>query len=232
MYNNSKYIIDFCGSIVNRSGKGKITMPEKISIADLKYETYPDKPLKKYSEMMADPSTAFGIGSAAAEAAASAAALSLRAVGMTGGEDPAIVTAAKDLETLRTYFLHLMDEENKAKRPLEKRLASGAPDEEIEGGYRTACAIIDEVLYAAIKVVDVLDVIADKLCPDSVAIASSALFFARAAMDTVRVQLAMYSTKMNEPIYARTVRREPEIAMEGILPTVEKLLAKFADAMK
>lgn len=207
-------------------------MAEKINISDLKFETYTDKKLTAFNQMIADADNKFGIGSLAAEAAANCAALALRAVNKTASEDKQLAAAAKDLETMRGYFVHLIDEENKAKAPLEKRLQNNGPDEEVEGGVRTACAIVDEVLYAVIKVVEVLDSVSDKLCPCTAHIAATSLLFARTAMDTVRLELAMYSTMMNEEVYARTTRREPEIAIEGIKPMLDALQIKFEAMIK
>ena len=207
-------------------------MPEKVNISDLKFESYSDKPIKVFSQMIADPNSALGLGSMASEAAGNAAALALLAVNETKSDDAAMQAAAKDLETLRTYFVHLMDEENKAKSPLEKRLKFDSPEEEIEGGVRTACVIVDEVLYSAIKVVEILNSVADKLCPCTGHIAAASLFFTRAALDTARVQLAWRSTQMIEEVYARTTRREPEIAIEGITSTIDALLEKFEANIK
>lgn len=202
-------------------------MAEKINISDLKFETYADKSLKTFSQMISEPDNKFGLGSIAAEAAANCAALALRAVRKTASEDAALLSAEKNLETMRTYFVHLMDEENKAKAPLEKRLANNGPEEEIEGGVRTACAIVDEILYAVINVVNMLNSVSDKLCPCTAHTAAASLFFARAAMDSVRIQLAMYSGMMNEEVYARTTRREPEIAIADIAPTIDALQKKL-----
>ena len=207
-------------------------MPEKINIADLKVELFAEKTVKAYTKALADADTVLGLGSAAAEAAANSAALALLAVNKTESDDADMITAAKDLETLRTYFLHLIDEENKAKLPLEKRLASNAPAAEIEAGYRTACAIVDEVLFAVIKVLEVLDNIKDKLCPCTGSVAAGSVFFAKTAMDCVRLQLAMYSTKLNEEVYARTTRREPEIAIEQNTALINGLLEKFEGMIK
>ncbi len=206
-------------------------MAEKLDISELKQVLFSGKSVKNFNKDLADPETKLGIGSAAAEAGAAAAAMVLLAIGKTGSDDPALEQAKKDLEALREYFIVLIDEENKAKMPLEKRLESNAPENEIEGGYRTACAIVDELVYVVIHVIEILDSIADKLCPCTAAICSSAIFFGRAAMETCRVQLAYYSTKMNEEVYARTTKRAPEIALEGVAPTMDKLLARFAEAL-
>ncbi|MCF0137488.1 MAG: cyclodeaminase/cyclohydrolase family protein [Oscillospiraceae bacterium] len=206
-------------------------MADKLNVSELKTVLFAGKSVNNFNKDLSEADNKLGIGSAAAEAAATAAALALLAVNKTNSKDEAMKNAAGNLETLRTYFLHLIDEENKAKLPLEKRLEANAPENEIEGGYRTACTIVGEIIYSVISTVEVLDKVADSLCPCTAAIASSALFFARTAMETCRVQLAFYSTKMNEEVYARTTKREPEIAIEGVLPTMEKLLAKFAEAL-
>ena len=207
-------------------------MAEKINIEDLMLETYADKSLKAYSELVAKPDSMFGLGSAAAEAAANAAAMALKAVRLSGSDAPEAVHAEKELETLRTYFLHLLDEENKAKKPLDKRLAANAGDSEIEAAYRTACCIIDEVFYMSVRTVETLGSVADKICPCAAHFASAAVHFAKCAMDSVRIQKAVYSTKMNEPVFARTTRREPEIAIESNAELFDGLIAKFEGMIK
>ena len=207
-------------------------MAEKINIEDLMLETYADKSLKAYSELVAKPDSLFGLGSAAAEVAASAAAMALKAVRLSGSDAPEAVHAEKELETLRSYFLHLLDEDNKAKKPLDKRLAANAGDSEIEAAYRTACCIIDEVFYMSVRTVETLNSVADKICPCAAHFASAAVHFAKCAMETVRIQKAVYSTKMNEPVFARTTRREPEIAIENNAGLFDGLIAKFEGMIK
>lgn len=208
-------------------------MAEKINIEDLKIETYADKSVRAYNELIAKNDSMFGLGSAAAETAASAAALALRAVRLSGSDAPEAAHAEKELETLRTYFLHLLDEENKAKKPLDKRLAEPDPeDSELEAAYRTACCIIDEVFYMSIRTVETLNAVSDVICPCAARFAAAAVHFAKCAMETVRIQKAVYSTGMNEPVFARTTRREPEMAIENNAELFNGLIAKFEGMIK
>ncbi len=208
-------------------------MAEKINIGDLMTETYSDKTIKAYSEKIADTGSVFGLGSAAAECSAVAASLALRALRVTASNDADMLHAEQDLEKLRVYFLHLIDEENKAKKPLEKLLRQPDADEsELEGAYRTACCIIDETLYMSIRIAETLEPIADRLSPESAHFASAALHFAKCAMDTVRIQKAVYSTKMNEPVFAHTTRREPEIAIENNAGLFGSLIARLEAKIK
>lgn len=208
-------------------------MAEKINIGDLMTETYSDKTIKAYSAKIADAGSVFGLGSAAAESSVTASSLVLRALRLTASEDADMLHAEHDIEKLRVYFLHLIDEENKAKKPLEKLLKQPDADEsELEGAYRTACCIIDEIFYMSIRIAETLEPIADKITPESAHFASAALHFAKCAMDTVRIQKAVYSTKMNEPVFAHTTRREPEIAIENNAELFNGLIAKFEAKIK
>lgn len=208
-------------------------MAEKINIGDLMTETYSDKTIKTYSEKIADTGSVFGLGSAAAESSATAASLALRALRITASEQADMLHAEQDIEKLRVYFLHLIDEENKAKKPLEKLLKQPDADEsELEGAYRTACCIIDEIFYMSIRIAETLAPVADRLAPESVHFASAALHFAKCAMDTVRIQKAVYSTKMNEPVFAHTTRREPEIAIENNAELFNGLISKLEAKIK
>ena len=92
-------------------------------------ESYSDKTLKAYSVMMADPKDVFGLGSAAAGSSMCAASMALRAIRVTASEDADMLHAEQDMEKLRVYFLHLIDEENKAKKPLEKLLKKENADD-------------------------------------------------------------------------------------------------------
>ena len=206
-------------------------MAEKINIGDLMVESYSDKTLKAYSGMIADPKSVFGLGSAAATSSMCAASMALRALRMTASEDADMLHAEQDMEKLRVYFLHLVDEENKAKKPLEKLLKQeNADDTELEAAYRTACCIIDEIFYMSIRLVETLEPVADKICPCAAHFASAAVHFAKCGMDAVRIQKAVYAGKMNEPVLAHTTKREPEIAIENNAELFDRLIKKFESA--
>lgn len=207
-------------------------MAEKIDISELKQISFNNKSVKAYTAAMADPESKLGLGSAAAEAAAQAAALALKAVKKTASEDADLKKAEDGFAKLREYFVHLIDEENKAKLPLEKRLVTGAPENEIEAGYLTACMIVNEVLYSTTDLIGLLDSVADKLCPCTAHLCAGAMYFAKTAMECARLLLAFYSTKMKDEVGAHTTRREPEIAMEGISEKYNALLAKFEGLIK
>ena len=52
----------------------------------------------------------------------------------------------------------------------------------------------------------------------------------KCGMDAVRIQKAVYSRKMNEPVFAHTTKREPEIAIENNAELFDRLIKKFESA--
>ena len=105
-----------------------------------------------------------------------------------------------------------------------------ADDAELEAAYRTACCIIDEIFYMSIRIVETLEPVADKICPCAAHFASAAVHFAKCGMDAVRIQKAVYAGKMNEPVFAHTTKREPEIAIENNAELFDRLIKKFESA--
>ena len=128
------------------------------------------------------------------------------------------------------YFI--IDEETKARKPLEKRIAENASEKEIEGGYLTACIMIDELLYSSIQMMEVLDRVSDKIAPTAAVYAAAAVRYARTTMDTVRMIHAVYGARIVEPVCSHTVTREPEIAMDGNAELADTLMKKFESIIK
>ena len=207
-------------------------MAEKINIADLKVDCFADKTVKRYTEAIADADSKLRLGSIAAVTAAEAAAMAMKAIRLTASGDEAMKKAEADLETLRGYFVHIIDEENKARKPLEKRIDENASEKELEGGYLTACMMIDEVLYSSIQMMELLDRIADKIAPTAAVYAAAAVRYARTAMDSVRLVHAVYGARIVDEVSSHTVIREPEIAMDGNAEFADTLMKKFESVIK
>lgn len=208
-------------------------MAEKINISDLKVDCFADKTVKRFAEELANAESTLRLGSIAALTAAEAAAMAMKAVRLTGCDDDADLKKAEtDLETLRAYFVKIIDEENKARKPLEKRIDENASEPELEGGYLTACIMIDEVLYSSIHMMEALDRVADKICSCGAIYAAAAVRYARTAMESVRMMHKAYGARIKEPVCAHTVSREPEIAIAGNTELAEKLIVKFEGMIK
>ena len=207
-------------------------MAEKINIAELKVDCFADKTVKRYTEAIADADSKLRLGSIAAVTAGEAAAMALRAIRLTGTEDEALKKAETDCETLRDYFVKIIDEDTKARKPLEKRLAAGASEKEIESGYLTACIMIDELMYSSIQMMELLDRIADKIAPTAAVYAAAAVRYARTAMDSVRLVHAVYGARIVDEVSSHTVIREPEIAMDGNAEFADALMKKFESVIK
>lgn len=207
-------------------------MAEKVNISDIKIDCFADKTVKRYIESIADAESTLRLGNIAAVTAAEAAAMALKAIRLTGSECAALKKAETDCETLRGYFVKIIDEESKSRKPLEKRIAENAPEKEIECGYLTACIMIDEVLYSSIQMMEVLDRVSDEIAPAAAVYAAAAVRYARTAMDAVRMIHAVYGERIVEDVCSHTVTREPEIAMDGNAELAETLIGKFEGMIK
>ena len=207
-------------------------MAEKINIADLKVDCFADKTVKRYTEAIADADSKLRLGSIAAVTAGEAAAMALRAIRLTGTEDEALKKAETDCETLRDYFVKIIDEDTKARKPLEKRIDENASEKELEGGYLTACMMIDELMYSSIQMMELLDRIADKIAPTAAVYAAAAVRYARTAMDSVRLVHAVYGARIVDEVSSHTVIREPEIAMDGNAEFADTLMKKFESVIR
>lgn len=206
-------------------------MAEKINVGAIKQFAFSGKTVKDFSIELASVDSKLATGSVAAALGGMAAASLLRAVRKTASEE--LQKSADELELLRKYLIFLIDEEVKAKEPLESRLKDGVADEaEIEGGYRTACVILSEQLYTLVKLIDIAETVADKLCPCAAVEAAAAMYYVRTAFEGIRLQLAYYSTKMIEPVFARTTKREPEIVIGDNSTRLDALIAIFEKTLK
>jgi len=206
-------------------------MAEKINVGAIKQFAFSGKTVKDFSTELASKDSRLEIGSAAALIGGMAASSLLLAVRKTGSEE--LGKTAEDIELLRKYFIFLVDEEVKAKEPLESRLRQGVTDEaEIEGGYRTACIILSEQLYTLVKLIDIAESVSDRLCPCTAVESAAAMYYIKTALESIRLKLAFYATKMTEPVFARTTKREPEIVIEDNAARISALIAKFEAPLK
>jgi len=209
-------------------------MAEKISIGDIKstlnekMTPFVKSTVEDYAAELSSAQSKLGAGSTSALVGALAASSALYALNKTGFEDAELKATADKLEELKKYFLFMIDEEIKARMPLDKRLADGdAPAHELDAAWRTACCIVSEQLYTLAKLVELIGRVADRLCPCAAADAAIAVIYAKTAMESARVQLKAISAHIIDPVYSRTTLREPEICIEENAKLFADVLARL-----
>lgn len=206
-----------------------------------KNEKFADKDLHAFTRELASDQGKPGGGSAIALVGALAASLGLMVAGLTDGKpryaryDADIKKCLKDLETLRVYLVHLVDEDILAFAPLAKYFAMDKSDPETASHYqaalRLACAIPTEILYKTTELTGYLATLAGEGCAGAVSDVGVALCLCRAVMQSARLTCLANSKYFDDEVYAMTVSREFEIVFAENMPAIDKALAKVEERL-
>ena len=196
-------------------------MAEKIMI-----EVFKKKTMEELSQALADPDGKLETGSGAAVAASVAAALLCRAAsvtGKTGSGNERLDYIARNGEILRSYMVHLIDEDVKCRGPLKRAIKEGDA-RNIEAARQPAVSICAEIMNMMGKLLE----LARELCPlcpkearhylaESAELAMAA---ARSARSYI-VDMAAYSS---DETYRFVTRRENELLLAQFAPLAEEII--------
>ena len=179
-------------------------------------EIFRKKLPEELTKSFADPDSRCDAGSAAALTAASAAALLARAAARTPeeGESAARVAyIARNAEILRTYMLHLIDEDVKCRGPLRRALKEGGA-QEIEAAREPATAITAEIVNMMGSLLELGAELRDLAPAEACYLIASAADLAMGAVKaSIRYILDMGSYSSDET-YRYVLRRQNEMTLE------------------
>lgn len=205
-------------------------------------EKFADKNLHDFTRELASAQGKPGGGSAIACAGALAASLGLMVAGLTDGKEKYaryeedIKKCLKDLETLRVYLIHLVDEDILAFAPLAKYAPMDKSDPEIKAHYqaslRLACAIPTEIMYKTTELARCLATLADEGCAGAVSDVGVALNLCRAVLEGARLTCLANAKYFDDEVYAMTVSREFEIVFKDNMPMIDKALARVEERLR
>lgn len=199
-------------------------MADKIVI-----EIYRNKNAEEFTKLLADPAGKLNTGSAAAETAALAAALALRAASVTAEAFPENERAEyirRNMEIIRGYMVHLIDEDVKCRAPLNRALKEGG-EREIEACRQTATCITAEIVNMMGTGLGLMDELAE-LCPKTSAhFLAEAAFLAAAAAECAGVFTVDMAEQSADETYRFVTRRENEINLEQIHALKVSVLKKL-----
>ena len=200
-----------------------------------KIDRFADKSLTEFTRETASAEGKPGGGSVLALCGACAASLGLMVSNLTVGKEKYkqyeddIRSCAKELEILRTYLVHLVDEDIKAFAPLAKYAPMDKSDpsvtEHYQASLRLACAIPTEVMYKMTECAGVLAELAEKGCLGAVSDAGVALQLCKAVMEGARFTCLANVKYFDDDVYAMTVRREFEIVFQENMPKIDSAIA-------
>ena len=207
-------------------------MNRDIDVSSMKIDLYSDKSVKDFTSEVANADSRMWLSNVSAEVAAEAAALAVKALNKAGMEDAELKNAEHFIEVLRRFFLKTIDQELQSRAEWDKEVALGKTQAYIEGGVFAACSEIDEVLYGIIKLIDMLEAVADKLKPEACADAAAAVTIGRSAMECVKLQRYHYSTLITGDVNSMAMRREPELAIADCTERYDALYKKLQEKIK
>ena len=201
-------------------------MAEKITI-----EVFKKKPMEELSQALADPDGKLETGSGAAAVASVAAALLCRAAAVTGktvSGNERLDYIARNGEILRSYMVHLIDEDVKCRGPLKRAMMEG-DDRAIEAARQPAVSICGEIVNMMGKLLELAQELVP-LCPKEAKhyLAESAEL-SMAAARTARCYIVDMAAYCSDETYRFVTRRENELLLEQFAPMAEEII-KNAEA--
>lgn len=195
-------------------------MAEKILV-----EVFKKKTVEELSQALADPDSRLETGSGSAITASIAAALMCRAAAITARTvegNERLDYIRRNGEILRSYMVHLIDEDVKSRAPLKRAVKEGDP-RAIEAARQPASAIPAEIVNMMGKLLELGKELC-AICPEEAAhyLAESAELSVAAAGSARHFILDMTSYCSDET-YRYVTRRENEVLMEQMESTARDI---------
>ena len=183
-------------------------MAEKIII-----EVFKEKKAEDFTAALSQTECRAGAGSAAAYTAAMACALTERAARICAAADEKnerLAYIVKNSEILRSYMVHLIDEDVKSKRPYLRACREGG-EREIEATLQTAACIDAEIVNMMKPCLEFLDELGG-LCPkEELHLLVEAAELAMCACRVAQSVIFFYADKSSDETYRYVTHRENEI---------------------
>ena len=193
----------------------------------IKIEIFKLKNADELTKALTDPEARIDTGSAAAMNAALAMALLERAAGhtvkaLTGNERADYIF--RNAEILRTYMVHLIDEDVKSRGPLRKALQEG-DERKIEATRQPAVAIPGEVINMMNQALELGAELAG-FCPkDALHYLGESAELSLSAIRAARLFILDMSDKCSDDTYRYIVRRENEITLKACEESAARVIA-------
>ena len=193
----------------------------------IKIEIFKLKNADELTKALADPEARIDTGSAAAMNAALAMALLERAAAHTVKALPGNERADyifRNAEILRTYMVHLIDEDVKSRGPLRKALQEG-DERKIEATRQPAVAIPGEVINMMSQALELGAELAG-MCPkDALHYLGESAELSMSAIRAARLFILDMSDKCSDDTYRYIVRRENEITLKACEESAARVIA-------
>lgn len=201
--------------------------------SSIKLEKYSEKSLQEYAEQLALAEGKPVAGSACALVSALAASLGALAVSLAGSEaEERVKTAAEELRQMRAYLLAAVDDDIKARAPLNRWKQK--PEEaksHLESSARVACGVPSDLVYVMCRNIELLDQISDVCDAQGAVCVITAVHLSLAVIYSMQAEIRALSKCMEDEIFVHTIIREAEMHLEQHQPMADALLAKMQEKL-
>jgi len=199
----------------------------------IKIEIFKLKNADELTKSLADPESRLETGSGAAMTAALAMSLLERAAAVTVKalpENERVDYIFRNAEILRTYMVHLIDENVKSRGPLRKALKEG-DERKIEAARQPAVAIPGEVINMMSQALELTKEFT-ALCPkDALHYLGESAELSMSAIHSARMFILDMSDKCSDDTYRYIVRRENEITLKACEECAAEVIAAAEGAI-
>lgn len=196
--------------------------------SSIKLEKFCDKSLVDYTEQVASAEGKPFVGSVCALVSALAASLGSLAVSLADGEAAERVkTAAEELRQMRGYMLGTVDDDTRARAPLNRWKQKAEESEHLESSARVACGIPSEMVFVMCRNVELLDQIADVCDAQGAVCVITAVHLSLAVIYSMQAEIRALTKYMQDEVFVRTIIREAEMHLEQHQPMADALLEKM-----
>ena len=193
----------------------------------IKIEIFKLKNADELSKSLADPESRLDTGSGTAMTAALAMSLLERAAALTAKALPdneRVDYILRNAEILRTYMVHLIDEDVKSRGPLRKALQEG-DERRIEATRQPAVAIPGEIINMMGQALELAKELCT-LCPkDALHYLGESAELSMAAIRAARMFIIDMSDKCSDDTYRFVIRRENEITRKACEECASQVIA-------
>ena len=186
-------------------------MAEPISI-----DIFRNKDSEEFTSALEKTDSKLYPGSAAAQCAASAAAVANRAAVLVSevNSSDEIDYIIRNTEILRNYMVHLIDEDIKCKGPMRRALKEGG-ENEIEAARHPACAICGEIINMMVHLFDFLSALKPFASGECLVFIRQSAYFAYCAMCVAREYVLDLASSSADETFRFVTVRENEITFEN-----------------
>lgn len=204
-------------------------MAEKLVI-----DIFKIKPVDKFSELLSGGESKLEAVSAAALTASEACALAHRAALIAAHDvvgNERLDYIERNLEIVRAYMIHLIDEDIKSRGPINRARKEGTA-REIEACIQPATCIAAEVINMMSQCLALMDELAD-MCPaDGMHYLGEAAELALSALRSCRLYILNMIKGSTDDTYLYVTRKENRVALDEALAVYTSVIGKAEAALE